>query len=99
MSISLSSRVRRWGAQLLQVPQDEDSGTAVSLWIPSFFFFKLYPYILIMHTNGFHDGILYTYIMDFEPVFSLLFPSLPVDLLPFPNCAPSYFHVFLTQLI
>lgn len=52
-----------------------------------------------MYTNGFHDGILYTYIMDSEPVFSLLFPSLPVDLLPFPNHAPFYFHVFLTQLI
>lgn len=70
--------------------------------VDSFFFKKknkLYHHILIIYTNGFHDGILYTYIMDFEPVFSLLFPSLPVDLLPFPNRAPFYFHVFLTQLI
>lgn len=52
-----------------------------------------------MRTNGFHDGILYTYIMDSEPVFSLLLPSLPADLLPFPNCASFYFHVFLTQSI
>lgn len=79
MSCSLSSGVGRWGAEY---PTTRPLGQhCLCGFLP---FLNVYQHILIMHNNGFHDDISYTYIMYFEhihPALSLLSPYLPANLL------------------